>query len=109
MAKDGIMYSLLDEVLRRYKSYFKTAIVQPIHKEAAGLVTTQEKWLAASSQVDAYMQNGRMVVKSNASSTLQVPVAGATTGVGSAYGGLTSGWTSFAPGATKQFTVKLLP
>jgi hypothetical protein len=55
------------------------------------------------------MQNGRMVVKSNAASTLQVPVAGASSGVGSAYGGLTSGWTSLTPGATKQFTVKLLP
>lgn len=109
MAKDGIMYSVLDEVLRRYKSYFKTAIVQPIHKEAAGLITTQSKWDTVSSQIDAYMQNGRIVVKSNASSTQQVPVAGAAFGVGSAYGGLTSGWTSLAPGATKQFTAKLLP
>ena len=109
MAKDGIMYSVLDEVLRRYKSYFKTAIVQPIHKEAAGLVTTQKNWESVSSQIDAYLQNGRIVVKSNASSTQQVPVAGALSGVGSAYGGLTSGWTSLAPGATKQFTAKLLP
>jgi hypothetical protein len=109
MAKDGIMYSVLDEVLRRYRSYFKTTIAQPTHKEAAGLVTTQAKWESVSSQIDAYMQNGRIVVKSNASSTEQVPVAGASIGVGSAYGGLTSGWTSLAPGATKQFTAKLLP
>ena len=109
LAKDGILYSVLDEVLRRYKSYYKTAITQPTHKEAAGLLTTQEKWASVSSQIDAYMQNGRIVVKSNASSTQQVPVAGALTGVGAAYGGLTSGWTSLAPGATKQFTAKLLP
>ena len=30
LAQDGILYSVLDEVLRRYRSYFKTSIVQPI-------------------------------------------------------------------------------
>ena len=79
LAKDGIMYSVMDEVLKRYRSYFKPAIMQPIHKEAAALIDTQAKWDAASSQVEAYMQNGKMRVKSNASSTLQIPVAGATT------------------------------
>ena len=99
----------MDEVLKRYRSYFKTAIVQPMQKEAGQIIQTQNQWESVSSQIDAYLQNGRIVVKSNATSTQQVPVAGASTGVGSAYGGLTSGWTSLAPGATKQFTAKLLP
>jgi hypothetical protein len=108
LAKDGIMYSVMDEVLKRYRSYFKPAITQPIHKEAAALIGTQAKWDAASSQVEAYIQNGKMMVKSNSASTLQIPVAGATT-VGSAYGGLTSGWTSVTPGVAKQLPIKLLP
>ena len=109
LAKDAIVLLVMDEVLKRYRSYFKTAIVQPMQKEAGMIIQTQNTWDAVSSQIDAYMQNGRIVVKSNASSTQQVPVAGALSGVGSPYGGLTSGWTSLAPGATKQFTAKLLP
>ena len=108
LAKDQTMYSVLDEVLRRYRSYFKTAIVQPIHKEAAGLVTTQARWDNLLPQVEAYLQNGKLSVKSNASSSLQVPVSGAT-GVGAAYGGTTSGWTTVAAGGTLQLNATLAP
>jgi hypothetical protein len=109
LAKDAILLQVMDEVLKRYRSYYKTAIVQPMQREAGQIIQTQNLWDAASPQVEAYLQNGRMTLKSTASSTLQVPVAGAASGVGSAYGGLTSGWTSLAPGTTKQFTAKLLP
>ncbi len=108
LAKDGVMYSVMDEVLKRYRSYFKPELVQPIHKEAAGLITTQTQWESLSPQVEAFMQNGKVTVKSNATSTLQVPLAGAT-GLGTLYGGTTSGYASIAPGKTLQLNAKLLP
>jgi hypothetical protein len=106
LAKDGTFYSVLNEVLRRYRAYYKPTIVQPVHKAATQLLATQAKWDAVKSQIDAYIQNGQIKIVSDAASTVQVPITGVP-GLGSLYGGLTSGWREIGPGGTLQLKLPL--
>jgi hypothetical protein len=103
LAQEGVLYLVVNELLKRYRAYFKPGLVQPTLKGDGQLLQTQAAWAASQSQVTGYLQGGKVRIRSSASSTVQFPLAGAT-GVGSSYGGLVSGWSSIAPGATLEFT-----
>jgi hypothetical protein len=103
LAQDGVLYLVVNELLKRYRAYFKPGLVQPTLKGDGQLLQTKAAWAASQNQVMGYLQGGKVHIQSSASSTVQFPLAGAT-GVGSAYGGLVSGWSSIAPGAALEFT-----
>jgi hypothetical protein len=106
LAKDGTFYSVVGEALRRYRAYFKPVIVQPLHKQAAQLLQTQDKWSAVKDQVNAFIQNGKINLSSLTDSTIQVPITGIPS-LGVLYGGLTSGWQQVGPGGTLQLNLPL--
>jgi hypothetical protein len=106
LAGDGTLYSVANEVLRRYRAYFKPTLIDPTQKQAGQLIDTQNKWNAISSQVDAFIQNGKINLNSLTDSTIQVPVTGVP-GLGVLYGGLTSGWQQIGPGGTLQLKLPL--
>jgi hypothetical protein len=96
LAADGVLYSLLDEVLRRYRLYFSPGLVQLTHKQIGMELQRQAKWAQdlAAGRVTAYLQDGQVHVSSTA--TLEVPITG--TPDGSLYGGQRSGWFTVSPG-----------
>ena len=96
LAADGVLYSLLDEVLRRYRLYFSPSLVQLTHKQIGMELQRQAKWAQdlAAGRVTAYLQDGQVHVSSTA--TLEVPITG--TPDGSLYGGQRSGWFTVSPG-----------
>jgi hypothetical protein len=106
LAGDGILYSVANEVLRRYRAYFKPTLVVPTQKQAGQLIETQNAWNAISNQVNAFIQNGQINLTSLANSTIQVPVTGIPS-LGVLYGGLTSGWQPIGPGGTLQLKLPL--
>jgi hypothetical protein len=105
LAGDGILFLVMNEVLKRYRAYFKPAVVQPTQTGSGQIIQTQAKWEAAADQVEAYTQNGKVHIRSSASTPVQVPVAGVAAGLGAAYGGLVSGWTSVPAGGALQFNI----
>ena len=106
LAGDGILYLVMNEVLRRYRSYYKTPIIQPTQKSAGQLLETQVKWNAIKDQVNAFIQNGQIKVISDLTAGVQIPITGIP-GLGSLYGGLTSGWQPLGPGGTLQLKLPL--
>jgi hypothetical protein len=106
LAGDGIVYSVLDDALSRYRSYLKPALQQPTQSQAAAVLARDAAWSSSSANVAAYVQNGKVTLQSTAASAVPVPLTGAA-GVGSLYGGSTSGFVTVAPGATVQYD--LLP
>jgi hypothetical protein len=103
LAQDAVLLVVMDELLKRYRAYFKPLLLQPTLRGEGQLLQTQAQWAANSGQITGYLQGGKVYVQSTASSTVQFPLAG-TTGVGSAYGGQVSGWGSIAPGATLTYS-----
>jgi hypothetical protein len=106
LAGDGILYHVMNEVLRRYRSYYRTPIIQPTQRTAGELLDTQAKWNTVKDQVDAFIQNGQIRIVSDLTSSVQVPITGIT-GIGGLYGGLTSGWQPLAPGGVLQLKLPL--
>ena len=96
----------MNEVLRRYRSYYKTPIVQPTQKQAGQLLDTQAKWNTVKNQVDAFIQNGQLNLSRRASrpSRSRSPASPVSAGL---YGGLTSGWQQIGPGGTLQLKLPL--
>ncbi len=96
LAEDGIFYSVVDEVVRRYRSYLRPPFVSLTTAGAGAALSREQKWSAAlcAGQVEAHLLDGKVYVQTTA--TVEVPITG--TSVGTAYGGEMSGWTVVTPG-----------
>jgi hypothetical protein len=96
LAEDGTMYPVVDELLRRYRAYFKPSIVQLDHSKIGEELARQAQWKQAvdAGQVSGYLFNGAVYVQTTA--TTQVPFTG--TAVGQLYGGQRSGWKTINAG-----------
>jgi hypothetical protein len=105
LAADGILYSVLDDALSRYRSYLKPVLQQPTHAQVAMLLARDKAWTSNSANVSAYIQNGKVTLQSSAASAVPVPITGAA-GVGSLYGGSTSGYVTLAAGGTLQYSLQ---
>jgi hypothetical protein len=96
LAGDGVLYSVVDELLRRYRLYFNPPLVQLTHKEIGQSIAREAGWgqNLAAGRVSGYLQDGLVHVSTTA--TMPVPVTG--TPQGELYGGERSGWFTVAPG-----------
>ncbi len=93
-----ILYAVMDRVIARYKQAFNAPLVQLTQKQIGEEIARHQAWasIRGSGQVSAYLLDGQIHIQNRTASTVQVPVTGVA-GIGSAYGGVTSGWTSIAP------------
>jgi hypothetical protein len=96
VAGDGVLYTVVDELLRRYRLYFGAPLVQLTHKEIGQTIARQAGWAQnlAAGRVSGYLQDG--LVHVTTTTTMPVPVTG--TPQGDLYGGERSGWFTVAPG-----------
>jgi len=103
LAEDRVLYTVVDEVLRRYRSYFRPALVQLSQTNAGQALLRSQNWKSAQSagQVTAYLSYGKVYVQTTA--TTEVPLTG--TSVGEAYGGQRSGWATVAAGPPVAFSI----
>jgi hypothetical protein len=100
LAEDGTLYPVADELLRRYKSYLKTPLVQPTYTDASAILAQQTAWSSAlaAGTVSATISATGMSVTSKVAN-LMVPVTGIK---GQAvYGGIKTGWQKLAVGTTQ--------
>ena len=99
LAEDGTMYPVIDEVLRRYRSYLKVPFVQLDYSDASATLAQQAAWsrAVADKAVTGVVSATGLTVNSSVSD-LVVPVTG--TRLGSLYGGARTGWQKLAAGAT---------
>jgi hypothetical protein len=97
LAEDGVLYPFLDELLQRYRLYFKPDLVQLPLAQIGQTLQRQAAWSAAvaAGRVDGYLQDGAVHV--DVASTMQVPITG--TPAGEPYGGDRSGWFTVSPQA----------
>lgn len=96
LAEDGVFYSVVDTLVSRYRSYFKTPLVQPSLAGDGTILLRQNQWRTAlaSGQVTGYVQDGRVHLVST--SQTDAPLTG--TSAGDVYGGARSGWVTLRPG-----------
>ena len=97
LAEQGVLYPVLDEVLRRYRLYFSPDPVQLSLAQIGQSMQRKAGWdsAVAAGQVSGYLQDGAVHVTTAA--TMQVPITGAPDG--ELYGGDRSGWFTIAPQA----------
>jgi hypothetical protein len=95
LAEDGVLYPVLDEVLRRYRLYFKPDAVQLPLAQIGRTLQRQSAWSSAlaAGQVGGYLQGGAVHVSTP--TTMQVPITGAPDG--ELYGGDRSSWYTVTP------------
>ncbi len=98
---DGLYYTTMNGLLAEYNTYFNVSLQQPTSLAIATLLAQQAAW-AANTSVSGYIEGNQVTVTNGATSAAEIPLTGIT-GVGSAYGGTTSGWTS-APAGTSTYT-----
>jgi hypothetical protein len=102
LSEDRILYTVMDEVLNRYRSYLTAPIVQPTFEDCGDAMNNARRWATAMNGLTtAYVQNG--VVYLRGSSSVGAPITGTT--FGSSYGGDRSGWTSISSWSTRTLTV----
>jgi hypothetical protein len=96
LTADGILYSVVDELLRRYRQYFSPELVQLTHTQIGQEIQRQAKWAQdlAAGRVAAYLQDGKVHISTT--ETIEVPITG--TPDGALYGGERSGWFTVPPG-----------
>ncbi len=105
---DGLLYSVLNPLLAEYNKYFATTA--PLEQLTLGPIATvlaeQAAWKTASAmgtgKVSGYIEGNQVTVTNSGTAAVNAPLTGVT-GVGSSYGGITSGWTS-VPVATSTHT-----
>ena len=96
---DGLYYSVMNPLLEQYNQYFSAPMEQPTMAQIGQLLAEQQAWSAANtSQVSGYIEGNKVTVTNSGTGAVTAPLTGVT-GVGSSYGGITSGWTS-VPAAT---------
>jgi hypothetical protein len=93
----GTLYKLVDAVRTRYTRYYadNAPLVQLSMREIGDELARQASWRQVSSQVQAYIQDGKVNVTAPAGT--QVPLTG--TSVGTSWGGHKSGWTTVSGSA----------
>ena len=105
---DGLLYSVLNPLLAEYNKYFATTA--PLEQLTLGPIATvlaeQAAWKTASAmstgKVSGYIEGNQVTITNSGTAAVSAPLTGVT-GVGSSYGGITSGWTS-VPVATSTHT-----
>jgi hypothetical protein len=99
----GIVYTLLDAVLDRYREYLAddVGLLQPTLGEIGRLLLRLAAWQAIQrhGSVETYRDSGAIVIENHSSATIELPITGTT--VGERYGATRSGWMRAAPGATR--------
>ena len=100
---DGLFYETMNPLLAEYHQYFasNSPIEQLTMPQIATLLTEQANW-AANTQVSGYIQGNQVTITNAGTAATYIPLTGIPA-VGSAYGGLTSGWTT-VPAGTSTFT-----
>jgi hypothetical protein len=100
---DGLFYSVMNPLLEEYSQYFNAPIEQLTMAQIGQLLAEQQAWSKANAgQVSGYIEGNQLTVQNSGKEAVSTPLTGVT-GVGSAYGGIQSGWTS-APAATSTYT-----
>ncbi|MBV8989139.1 MAG: hypothetical protein JO372_11340 [Solirubrobacterales bacterium] len=100
---DGLFYETLNPLLAEYHQYFAAnAPIQQLTMAQIGtLLSQQAGWATAGGgQVSGYIE-GNVVTVNNSGPAIEIPLTGTT--VGSAYGGMQSGWT-LAPTGVSSYT-----
>lgn len=99
---NGLFYSVVNPMLAAYNQYFSAPIEQPTMAQIGEILARQQAWNTASaSQVSGYIEGNQVTLNNTGSAAVNAPLTGVT-GVGSAYGGIQSGWTS-VPVATSTY------
>jgi hypothetical protein len=93
---EGVLYTVLDEVLRRYHAAFSVPLVQLTQSEIGAAMRRQATWAqdVAAGRVTAFLRDGQVTVTSTVAT--QAPITG--TPAGALYGGERSGWFAVSPG-----------
>jgi hypothetical protein len=100
---DGLFYSVLNPLLEEYSHYFNVPIEQLTVAQIGQLLLEQQAWSKANaSQVSGYIEGNQVTVQNSGTGAVNLPLTGIPS-VGSAYGGIQSGWTS-APAASSTYT-----
>jgi hypothetical protein len=100
---DGLFYSVMNPLLEQYNKYFNAPIEQPTMAQIGQLLAEQQAWSQANTgQLSGYIEGNKVTINNAGSSAVNAPFTGVT-GVGSAYGGIQSGWAS-VPAATSSLT-----
>ena len=100
---DGLFYSVMNPLLEQYSQYFNVPIEQLTVAQIGQLLAEQQAWSKANaSQVSGYIEGNQVTVQNSGTGAVNTPLTGVTS-VGSAYGGIQSGWTS-APVAASTYT-----
>lgn len=94
LAEQGILYTVVDEVLDRYETYFNVALVQPKFSESGRIIQRADAWASNQDLITAYLFNGSLVIENQGTAPIDVPVTGDG---GDTYGGVTSEWRTIAP------------
>lgn len=94
LAEQGVFYSVVDEVLARYDTYFNTVLDQPAFADSGRIIQRATAWTANQELISAYLFNGSLVIENQGVSPINVPITGDG---GETYGGTTSEWRTIAP------------
>jgi hypothetical protein len=97
LAEEGVLYPVLDELLRRYHLYLNPPPVQLSLAGIGAAMQRQAAWNSAvtAGKVSGYLQDGRVNV--TAATALEAPITG--TPEGEEYGGAPSRWFPVSPSA----------
>ena len=100
---DGLLYSVLNPLLAEYHQYFASSAPyeQPTLGAISSVLAEQSTWQQAlgAGQVSGYIEGNQVTINNSGAGAVNAPLTGVT-GVGTSYGGITSGWTSVAAGAS---------
>jgi hypothetical protein len=100
---NGLFYSVMNPLLEQYNHYFNAPIEQETMAQIGQLLIEQQAWgKASASQVSGYIEGSQVTIQNSGTEAVNAPLTGVT-GVGSAYGGIQSGWTS-VPVAASTYT-----
>lgn len=100
---NGLFYSVMNPLLEQYSHYFNAPIEQLTVAQIGQLLAEQQAWSkAAASKVSGYIEGNQVTVQNSGAEAVNAPLTGVT-GVGSAYGGIQSGWAS-VPAAASTYT-----
>jgi len=98
----GLLYELLDAVLRRYERYMApdAPIAQPTLAEIGKLLLNQQGWrsVLGLGSITAYTHGAQVTIVNSSSVPLEVPLTRIATG--EANGANNSGWIRVMPGET---------
>lgn len=103
----GIVYPVFGGLLSRYDTTFNRSVaplVQLTTRQIAATLSQQNAWAStlASGKVTAYLQDGRLHIDNNATTSVDVPVTGTT--AGDKYAGQRSGWITLTAGQDQTLT-----